>query len=116
MLGFNLNWVMAHLIGDYIFQNDWMAINKKKSNMVCLIHIITYMIPFAFTEITPLQFILIGAQHYIQDRTTFVSWFCRVTGKFKAEEGSKLPWGHFIVDNIFHAIWIMIVIYYFKQQ
>lgn len=24
-----MHWIFAHLIGDYIFQNDWMAMNKK---------------------------------------------------------------------------------------
>lgn len=112
MIGFNLNWLLAHFIGDYILQNDWMAIGKKKSNFICFIHIAFYMLPFIFTSVTPIQFILIGTQHYVQDRSKFIAWFCSVTGKFQSEVGNKntLPWGHFIVDNIFHVIWIMFVI------
>jgi hypothetical protein len=30
MIGLNLPWILAHLIGDYLLQNDWMAENKKK--------------------------------------------------------------------------------------
>jgi hypothetical protein len=32
-------------------------------------------------------------------------------GSFQLElKTPALPWGHFIVDNIFHVIWIVIVI------
>ena len=111
MLGFSLNWVMAHLIGDYILQNDWMAINKKKNSIICFIHVFLYMVPFVFTSLTLVQILLIGIQHFIQDRTAVIKWFCKITGKFQSENNNNgLPWGHFIVDNIFHAIWIMLVI------
>ncbi len=39
-------WIFAHLIGDYLLQNDWMAARKKENSLVCLIHIVTYMLPF----------------------------------------------------------------------
>ena len=29
-----MHWLWAHLIGDYLFQNDWQALNKKKSSGV----------------------------------------------------------------------------------
>jgi hypothetical protein len=114
MLGFNFHWIYAHLIGDYIVQNDWMAGNKKNKGAygtkACLIHVITYMIPFLFTSLTALQLILIGSQHYIQDRTFFVSWFCRITGKFQNDFNRF--WGHVIVDNVFHIVFMMLIVKY----
>jgi len=65
MIGFTLPWIYAHLIGDYLIQNDWMALNKKKNSWICLVHVLTYMIPFLFTSINPLGLFLIAAQHYI---------------------------------------------------
>ena len=44
-----MHWILAHLIGDYIFQTDWMAREKKVSNFACAVHVATYMIPFLFT-------------------------------------------------------------------
>jgi len=110
MLGFNLPWIFAHLIGDYLLQNDWMAKNKKQSHLICLLHIVTYMIPFLFVDINWLQFSLISLQHYIQDRTMFVAWFCKITNKFQS--GPGIFWGHIIVDNIFHILWIAAVIHF----
>jgi hypothetical protein len=36
-------WILAHFIGDYLLQNDWMAQNKKKSNLACTIHVGLYI-------------------------------------------------------------------------
>jgi hypothetical protein len=110
MIGFALPWIYAHLIGDYLLQNDWMALNKKKNSWICLVHILTYMIPFIFTSINPLGLLLIAVQHYIQDRTYIIAWFCRVTGKFQPEISRF--WGHVIVDNVVHILWMATVAYY----
>lgn len=110
MLGFNLHWIYAHLIGDYLLQNDWMAQGKKKYHWICLVHILTYLIPFLFTSATPLQLALIGAQHYLQDRWGFVAWFCKVTGKFQPEPVKV--WGHIVVDNVIHILWMAFVFAY----
>ena len=111
MIGFDLHWIYAHLIGDYLLQNDWMATNKKKNSLICMVHIITYMIPFIFTELNWMQLLLIAAQHYIQDRTSFVAWFCRMTNKF--QNGSNDSFGPLIVDNVFHILWMAMVANYF---
>jgi len=29
MFGFNMHWMLAHLCGDFLLQNDFMALNKK---------------------------------------------------------------------------------------
>jgi hypothetical protein len=106
-----MHWIYAHLIGDYLLQNDWMAGNKKNNSLICLVHIITYMLPFLLTDLNWLQLILIAVQHYIQDRTHFVSWFCRMTNKFQ-NDFNKF-WGHVIVDNVIHILWMAVVVHYF---
>ena len=114
MLGFNLPWLLAHFIGDYLLQNDWMAVGKKKSNFIRTVHVTLYILPFFLTELSFLQIVLVYAQHWIQDRTTFIAWWCRSLGSFQAElKTPALPWGHFIVDNIFHVIWAWVVVQYF---
>ena len=107
MLGLNLHWIYAHLIGDYLLQNDWMAGNKKKSDIACMVHIVTYMLPFIFTNLVWWQLLLIAGQHYTQDRTHFVTWFCRVTGKFQLDFNKF--WGHVIVDNVIHILWMAVI-------
>jgi predicted hotdog family 3-hydroxylacyl-ACP dehydratase len=108
MIGFNLHWIYAHLIGDFLLQNDWMAANKKKNSMVCMVHVITYMIPFVFTAFNWQQLLLIAVQHYIQDRTNFVAWFCKLTKKFQDKSNQSL--GYIIVDNVFHILWVAMIV------
>lgn len=101
--------LMAHLFGDFILQSDWMAVNKKKSSFVCLAHVVTYLLPFLFCAFTWWQLILIGAQHFIQDRTKLIAWFLRVTGKQQFALPPLAPWSLIVTDNIFHIGWIVFV-------
>lgn len=110
MLTIALPWVLAHFIGDFLLQNDYQAINKKKSSLVCFSHVLWYCVPFVLTTATPFMIFLIFVQHFIQDRWGFIKWYCHRFGVFQGElKQSVLPWGHFIVDQIFHIIWLWLV-------
>ena len=109
-MNFNIPYLLAHFIGDFLLQSDWMATRKKQSNIACSIHVILYMLPFIFVELSLIQFILIAFQHWIQDRSKFIAWYCKTFGIFQGELKQKvLPWGHFIIDQIFHVIWMYVV-------
>lgn len=104
-------YVLAHFIGDFLLQNDWLAVGKKRSSWICTLHVALYMMPFLLVDITLVQFTLIAIQHWAQDRTQFVSWYCRKLGIFQVELQHKvLPWGHFVVDQVFHFIWMWLVV------
>lgn len=108
--------LIFHLIGDYIIQNDWMALNKKKRSLkgelACQIHCITYSLPFLF--IGSWQAVLaIYISHYIIDRTNLVAWFIAyrngvgdiVNFGFSHERPFAISiWLFIITDNIFHII------------
>lgn len=105
---------LAHFIGDFLLQNDWMARGKKTSSFICTIHVIFYMAPFILVEASNIQLFLIFIQHWIQDRTGFVAYYCRKLKIFQSELTQQtLPWGHFIVDQIFHFTWLWMVFNYF---
>jgi len=104
-----MHWIFAHLIGDYLFQTDWMANNKKKNTWACIIHVIIYMIPFLFCQLTPLQLTLIAIQHFLQDRTNFIKWFMKIKGSRKFSEPPFAPWSIYLTDNILHILWILFV-------
>lgn len=112
MLGFSMHWIYAHMIGDYILQNDWMARNKKFNSLICFVHVFTYMIPFIFTDLNPLQLILIATQHYIQDRTIIIAWFFKVTKKYQGMSGTDLFWANVITDNVVHILFMALIDYY----
>jgi hypothetical protein len=110
-------WLLAHLIGDYILQNDWMAKNKKTNTWACIAHVLTYMIPFiplCWFGLSPFAWGLIGYQHYIQDRSNFVAWFMDKKGSKDFMNAPMGPWSIVLTDNILHISFMWIVFNCFK--
>lgn len=105
-----MNWVLAHLVGDFILQNDWMSRNKKTNNIACTVHVITYLLPFLFTSISAWKLVLIGIEHFIQDRTTIVEKFLLAVGKKDFTVPPLAPWSMIVVDTIFHILFISILL------
>lgn len=102
--------IYAHLIGDYLLQTDKMAEGKKRSSWICLLHVLTYMIPFLWCNLSVCQFLLIGIQHFLQDHTTFIVWFMHIKGSTKFTEPPMAPWSIIVTDNIVHILWIALVV------
>ena len=101
-----MNWIYAHLIGDYLMQTDWMANGKKTNWRICVVHVATYLIPFLFTPLVAWQIIAIAVEHFIQDTTQIVPWFMRVkrsAGFIKPPCG---PWSVILTDNILHVLFM----------
>lgn len=106
----DMPYILAHFIGDFLLQSDGLAAGKKISSAICTIHVVLYMVPFFCVDIGPIQFVLIALQHWLQDRYGFIAWYCRNMDIFQSELLHKgLPWGHFVVDQIFHFIWLWLV-------
>ena len=106
-----MGWLLAHLCGDFLFQNDWMAAGKKKRSWICLVHVITYLLPFLLLGLAWWQMVLIGVQHFAQDRTGFVVWFMNKKGQASFAQPPMAPWSIIITDNILHLLWIAGVVY-----
>lgn len=108
--------LILHAVGDYLIQNDWMALNKKKRSwkgeLACQLHCITYSLPFLF--IGSWQAVLaIYLSHYLFDRTNIVAWFLAFRNGVSNIDnfgfGEDRPfaitiWLLIITDNIFHII------------
>jgi len=103
-----MNPYIAHLIGDFILQNDWMAMNKRRTSFACLIHIIVYLLPFLLCRLQWWQILLIGIQHFAQDRTGFVLWWLRTWKRVPSQYWKELP---LYIDQAFHCTWINIVLW-----
>jgi len=104
-----MNLLLAHLVGDYILQTDWMATQKKWSNYACLVHALTYAVPFVFCGFCWWQLVLVVLQHWLQDRGGFVTWFMRVKGSGHFASGPLAPWSVILTDNILHLVWVALV-------
>lgn len=102
-----MNPFVAHMVGDFILQNDWMARNKKLNPIACAVHSVVYLMPFLLTHLQWWQLILIGLQHFAQDHTEFVFWWMRDVKRVPQEQWGLIPlW----VDQSLHILWIQIVL------
>lgn len=69
--------LLAHLVGDYLVQNDWMASTKTQRHLPAVVHGATYAA--AFTPLTrdPRALLVIGGTHAVIDRyrlARYVVW------------------------------------------
>lgn len=60
--------MVAHAIGDYVLQSDWMANEKTKRSLAALCHVITYAIPFLWFRPSWLALTVIVGTHFVIDR------------------------------------------------
>ena len=60
--------LILHLIGDYLLQSDWMALNKTKCSKAAAAHAITYSLPFLILCPSVEAFSVICITHFLMDR------------------------------------------------
>src|SRR6478609_9282332 len=97
--------VLAHMIGDYLLQSDYMASQKTTSKKAALAHVLTYSIPFAILcTHNPIALFIIIATHFVIDHWRLARYVCwaknhlaprttYVVGDYASEEtpGGRLP-------------------------
>lgn len=122
--------LVAHAVGDYILQSDWMANEKTKQSAAAAAHAFTYTLPFlVFTDrVAPL--LVIMGTHFVIDRwrlARYLVWAknwlgpagsnrpwveCKATG-YKPETPPWLAvWLLIIADNTMHVICNALAIQY----
>lgn len=114
--------ILFHFLGDYIFQNNWMANNKTSKNLPAFIHATIYSLPFIlFLNINFYFWLIIYISHYLIDRYRLaVYWVKLVNWNWKSKNfGFKesVPmwlscWLMIIIDNIFHICINTLCIYF----
>ena len=99
--------IWIHFFADFICQTDYMAINKSKKNLILLVHVLVYCIPFL---IFGLKFALINAVlHFITD------WFTsRITSYLWKKE--QRHWFFVVIglDQAIHMTCLFLTYFYFK--
>ena len=112
--------LVAHAIGDYILQSDWMATEKTKCSVAALAHVLTYGIPFAVIGASwPALAVILGT-HFVIDRwrlARYVVWAknvifgsyrpwreCSATGYPLERPPWMSVWLLIITDNIMHVL------------
>lgn len=59
--------ILCHVIGDYLFQSDYLAENKGKDWYILIVHCLLYTVPFVFTFGTGWQWFVLFGTHIIID-------------------------------------------------
>lgn len=60
--------LLCHILGDFLFQSDWMAMNKSKRSIPCLVHVLIYTSVFLLFTTSWKALLVIGGVHFILDR------------------------------------------------
>jgi len=107
--------LIAHLIGDYVLQNHWMANNKTKAWLPAILHVLLYGIPFLVLGANFWQWLIIVSTHLIIDHYRLAQywvdfWGTGKPGWLSKQFGSPTPdappflsvWLLIIVDNTMH--------------
>lgn len=101
MLGFA---ILGHFVGDYLIQNDWMALNKKSSNFHCTVHCLLWSLAVCAFSGWWGWFPFLFLTHFAQDRTDIVIRYMKFIGQEKFMGPPCAPWSIIVVDNIFHIL------------
>ena len=109
--------IIAHAIGDYMLQNDWMAAKKgymtKDGYIACFIHCLFYTIPFLLIGASTAQWVFIFSTHFLIDKYKLATYWVKLinwnwgskAGGFADDKPVWLwVWLLIIVDNTLHVI------------
>lgn len=108
--------LLLHLLGDYVTQNEWQAVNKTKNTslgyVACLVHATLYSLPFLFLG-SMSAFSVIYISHFFIDKYRLATYVVAIKNWNFSEKNfgfseSTPPWMSFwlliIVDNILHLL------------
>jgi hypothetical protein len=96
--------LVAHLVGDYLFQNRWMALNKYKNAWICFLHSFIYALSVAvLLGWWDVRFLLVLFSHDLID-------YFRIGAKWRQffSRDTELPWT-ILSDNTIHLLilWVL---------
>lgn len=110
--------LLAHLIGDYVLQTDWMARSKARRNLTALCHAGSYALPFLLLGPSPAALAVIAGSHFVIDRfglarylafakNKLTGWHltwadCRATGFPSDMPAGNAFWLMIVIDNTMH--------------
>lgn len=117
--------IMAHMMGDYLFQNDWMAQHKTVKDgesvfaarglLNCIVHCLIYTacVGFVCAVASPRPFGALGlgfvfVTHVLMDRYRLATVWMDLVGQHGFKEHMS-PWSVIIVDNSIHLLCSFIV-------
>lgn len=71
---------IAHLVGDYMLQNHWMATRKTSSSIPAAVHVLLYVLPFLVLTQDWRAIAVIGGTHFLIDRFRLAKYWVEFWG------------------------------------
>jgi hypothetical protein len=121
--------LLAHVVGDFVLQSDWMANEKTARNLAALAHAACYTLPFLLLTTQWAALAVIGGTHFLIDRFRLVRYLiwarnlpwpgsrpwreCRETPFSPGTPAYMSAWLLVIVDNAMHVLINGLAIRYF---
>ncbi len=106
--------IIAHFVGDYLLQSDWVAENKYKNFLVALIHAILYTIPFIFITTNLLALSVICITHALIDRyklARYVAWARNWIAPVRPKSWKECCFTGYNPDRpLWISVWLMIIV------
>jgi hypothetical protein len=106
--------VLAHMIGDYIIQTDWMAQEKTSRWLPAVVHAVSYGLPFLVITTDPIALAIIVGTHAVIDRYRLARHVCWAKNQL-APKAYRHPWeeckatGYHEGRPPWLAVWLMII-------
>ena len=103
--------LVAHAVGDYLLQSDWMATEKTKRSVAALAHVMTYGLPFLLFRPSLAAYAVIVGSHFVIDRWRLARYVVWV----KNWMGPNRPWSECVLTGYpgerpaFMAVWLLII-------
>lgn len=104
--------ILAHLVGDYVLQSDWMASQKTKRLTVAIVHAIAYGLPFLALRPSLAAWLMIVGTHAIIDRwrlARYVVWTKEWLAPTRPPPLAECPTGYPADKPVWLATWLLIL-------
>ncbi|MCG7607137.1 DUF3307 domain-containing protein [Mycobacterium sp. CnD-18-1] len=103
--------VLAHMVGDYLIQSDWMAQEKTKRWWPAIAHAVTYGLPFLLVTQSPLALLVIIGTHAVIDHYRLARHFVWFKNQFapKAFRPPHTGTGHALDRPDWLSVWLLII-------
>lgn len=105
--------LLAHAVGDYMLQSDWMAREKTKRIAVACIHALCYSLPFIALRPSLAAWLVIVATHALIDRfrlARYVVWAKEwLSPPNEPPPLRECPMGYPADKPVWLATWLLII-------
>lgn len=102
---------LAHMVGDYLIQSDWMAQEKTRRWWPAIAHAVTYGLPFLLVTQSALALLVIVGTHALIDRyrlARHVVWFKNQFAP-KPFRPAHTPTGYGLDRPDWLSVWLLII-------